>query len=448
MSTSPQAQKKGAPAAKKALFRKASMARLSSSRELDWAVRVTPPRDWVMLTALGIVLTVALCWGFFGEVHAKVKGLGIIIKPGALFDVVSLAEGQISQVLVRENQIVGKGDLVAVVEQPELAGEVREARKLLDKFDEELAFVEKFQREHAALGDQYRDKQRQTLEDALRLGRERMKTIEDRVRVFQGLLDQGLITRNELDNEKNEYRKALLDVMRASEELTRILVSKLDQDARKTKDILAILERQVPQRERLAALQEKLDMSSRISSAHGGRVIEIFKDPGDIVKKGQALFTMEVTEDAATAGNLEASMVVAYIPPFQGLDILPGMAVQIVPAVVRKEEYGVMLGDVVEVSQYPASRKGMARILPYEELAERLSQDGAPILIKAALRKNPDTPSGFDWSSGLGPPTQIKSGTLCAVEVVARSERPIDLVLPMLNKTLLGVGDTTPEAGR
>jgi HlyD family secretion protein len=124
------------------------------------------------------------------------------------------------------------------------------------------------------------------------------------------------------------------------------------------------------------------------------------------------------------------------------------MAMQIVPAVVKKEEYGVLLGDVTAVSQYPASRPGMVRILEYEELADRLTEDGAPIMITGSLRKDSKTPSGFRWSSGMGPPLAVKSGTLCEVEVVAEIQRPIDLVIPYLNKRLLGVGEGAFGAAR
>jgi hypothetical protein len=68
--------------------------------------------------------------------------------------------------------------------------------------------------------------------------------------------------------------------MRATEELSKLLVSKLDVDARRTRDILNVLEKQVPAKERLAALTEKLAIQSEIHSMHGGRVIEIYKDPG------------------------------------------------------------------------------------------------------------------------------------------------------------------------
>ncbi len=432
-------------------YRKTHRAEAPRDGTLEVAVRVVAPREWIILTALGFILAMSLVWGFFGEVNTKVRGLGIIIKPGALFDVISVSTGQVIEVDAQENDMVAPGQLVARVLQQELANEVREAETILEKIDEELAFIERFQSENTTLGFQYLDKQRQTLEDAVRLGRERVEAVEDRIRVFEDLLSRGLVTRTELDNEKNEYRTALLDVMRAGEELSKLLVSRLDVDARKTREILNVLEKQVPAKERLAALREKLAIQSEIHSMHGGRVIEIYKDPGDMIQAGQPVLCLEIAEDERARlnpGEEDDPMVVAYIPPFQGLEIAPAMAMQIVPAVVKKEEYGVLLGDVTEVSQYPASRPGMVRILEYEELADRLTEDGAPIMIKGSLRKDPATPSGFRWSSGKGPTIQIKSGTLCEVEVVAETQRPIDLIIPYLNKRLLGIGEESPGVAR
>ena len=48
------------------------------------------------------------------------------------------------------------------------------------------------------------------------------------------------------------------------------------------------------------------------------------------------------------------------------------------------------------------------------------------------------TPSGYRWSSPLGPRMKLSSGTLVSAQIVTRRQRPINLVIPSV-KEMLGV---------
>lgn len=430
------------------VFRQASIERMSAPRDLDAAVRVVRAKDWFFFLALALVVGAALCWGFFGEVNSTVRGLGIIMKPGALFEVVSLGEGQVIEVLVRENEWIGQGQVVATVMRPELEQELAEEEKRLEQIQEEVALLRRTQQESADLGAAPLERQRRTLEEAIALGREHMAALTGRLGALEGLLGRGMITREALDREKNDYLKTLMDVTKAEDTLSALVFSRQKDLSGESHRLVEATQKLAPARERVASLRERLDLTSRIRSMRGGRVIEIYKDPGDMIREGQAVCNIEVSGDGREERGEDEPLVVAFIPPFQGKAMSPGMVVQVAPAVVRKEEYGVMIGEVLEASQYPASRPAMLRVLRHEELVERLARDGAPSLVKVALGKDPRSPSGFRWSSGLGPPMRIQSGALCDVEVVTASQRPIDLVAPLLNKTFLGVGADAPRAGR
>jgi HlyD family secretion protein len=111
------------------------------------------------------------------------------------------------------------------------------------------------------------------------------------------------------------------------------------------------------------------------------------------------------------------------------------MEVQVAPSVVRKERYGVMIGKVKTVENFPSTRQGMMRVLHNEQLVESFLADtaGTPIAIRAELTPLSTTPSGYKWSSGNGPDLTLTSGTRCAAYVTTRSQRPIALVFPALD---------------
>jgi HlyD family secretion protein len=94
-----------------------------------------------------------------------------------------------------------------------------------------------------------------------------------------------------------------------------------------------------------------------------------------------------------------------------------------------------MLGTVRAVESFPSTRQGMMRVLRNEELVKSFLAEtaGTPIAVRAEITKEASTPSGFRWSSGSGPDLVLTSGTRCVAHVTTRTQRPISLVLPVLD---------------
>jgi HlyD family secretion protein len=86
------------------------------------------------------------------------------------------------------------------------------------------------------------------------------------------------------------------------------------------------------------------------------------------------------------------------------------------------------------VSDFPATAKGMHRVLKNEKLTAALSGQDAPYEVHADLMVDPETPSRYKWSSSKGPPLRIQSGTLALGNITVASRRPIEMVIPLLRK--------------
>jgi len=166
-------------------------------------------------------------------------------------------------------------------------------------------------------------------------------------------------------------------------------------------------------------------VNTKVVSAYAGRILEIKVDSGSLIERGTPILSLEVMD-----GGLRDLEVVIYVPAAEGKRVRPGMDVQISPSTVEREVYGFMMGKVISVGEFPATRQGMLRVLGSEELVQALSGAGAPIEIRAHLMLDPQTPSGYAWSSSQGPPLQIDSGTFCTAWIKIRQQRPISLVLP------------------
>lgn len=179
----------------------------------------------------------------------------------------------------------------------------------------------------------------------------------------------------------------------------------------------------------LEKLQKQFEENKQIVSTVDGRVVEVRAVAGEHVTAGKPIAAIE-----KSGGGTELEALF-YFDSTVGKGLRPGMTIEIVPSVVRKERYGVVLGRVRSVEQYPSTRAGMIGALRNEQLVDAFLAEagGAPIAVRAELLKDPATPSGLRWSSGVGPDVTLTSGTRCTGAVITRTHRPIALVFPALD---------------
>ncbi|WP_391572295.1 NHLP bacteriocin system secretion protein [Cohnella sp.] len=102
------------------VFRKASIERLSSPEQLDTLMKVTSPKGWLALIALGLLIAAAIVWGFLGTISTQITTEGVLIRPGGLQTLYASSSGQITDIRVVENDNVKKGNVIARIEQPQM----------------------------------------------------------------------------------------------------------------------------------------------------------------------------------------------------------------------------------------------------------------------------------------------------------------------------------------
>ncbi len=444
------------------------------TEDLDQVMTVVRPRTWLALLAVALLLAAAVGWGFWGVVTTRVSGQGILIRSGALFPVVSVSDGQLLSLEVEKGQFVSAGSVVARVDQPLLRSRLREAQQLLDKLNQDRARLERHEEAQDALMLAFIAKQRDTLNESIRLGGLLIEDLRDLVQAHEEMRAQGIATKLELEKQKAELHKAKIQLLQDQHELSGLdvfeqrVAYEVDQ---RLSDLMRLI---VPVQEEVISLRERLELFSVVRSLHSGVIIEMHKNPGEVLQAGDSLVYMERASHApdvapgtalaearneqgrplgldldlnedASLGIADEPLVVAYVPPFQGLDLRPGQAVHVVPETVREEEYGVILGEVLSISPYPVTPKGMMRVLDNPELVHQLTREGAPVMVVVRLHKDEKTPSGYRWSSGQGPPTRIKTGVQCMIRIIARTHAPIELIIPELKRRFLGIGATAPN---
>lgn len=282
-------------------YRTEAMKKLSSPEQLDSLMTVTTPVNWLALGTIGVLLLSVVLWGFFGSLPVSVEGPGILLKPQALEQVVSLTNGQVVEVLVEPGEVISKGALIARIQPADLFP-----------------------------------------------------------------------------------KTARVD----------------------------------------------------IQSSTAGTVARVVAKPGAFVSTGDAL--INVTSEV---GELEAFL---FLPLDQGKKVRPSMGARVDPSTVRADEYGYILGIVKSVAEFNTTRAELVELLGSEDLADAMTEGGAyqaaPLLVRVRLEQDLDEPSGLQWSSEKGPNFGIREGTVVVGKIVTSTQRPIDMVIPYLDK-MLGASD-------
>jgi HlyD family secretion protein len=168
----------------------------------------------------------------------------------------------------------------------------------------------------------------------------------------------------------------------------------------------------------------ELNPDGAVVSPYSGRVLAVDVQKGDPVQEGTTLLTLEPRK-----GPMEA---VLYVPAAEGYQIEPGMKAEVWPASVKRGEFGALLGEVKSAAKFPAGRAEMLRRLQNEDLVNSLLSTGPVLEVIFELTPDPETFSGYRWSSSRGPHLTLYSGTSCQGTITIRTNRPIQLVFPLL----------------
>ncbi|MEG6520666.1 NHLP bacteriocin system secretion protein [Desulfotomaculum sp. 1211_IL3151] len=454
------------------VFRKVSLDRLSSPEELDQRLTVTSPMGWLACLAIILLAAAGIIWGIFGKIPDKAMGEGIIISSGGVTNVISQVDGHITDVKAQEGDYVKKGDVIARVEQTEIVDKVNQlkedleviknldtdnprtaANKLnLNVYGQIIENIEDMEYARTNLDVQRANltsahkSQAINLEQAkweLEQATLQLEKDKDHYEKSKYLFEHAALSQQEFtDAERNfilseaalqNKKEKLQNLIAEANVLPRSQVLQAEQNLdvlkQKLKDTRLLMEKDLEKQ--IARMQLELINSSEITADVSGRVVELQVKKGGMLGAGNSVCSIARQEKEA-----ESLTVVIYMPVEQGKKVRPGMAVNISPSTVKKEEDGFMLGNVKSVSEYPASSQGMMLTLGNSELVNRLTGQGSPIEIRVELVRDSNTVSGYKWSTPEGPEMIIDSGTLCLGEVKVSEQRPISMVIPFIKRIL------------
>jgi len=421
------------------LFRKKALEKLSSPEQLDQMMCYVASKQWVLLLACLVLLLSLLLWGIFGSVPTKISGIGILKGTGNVVEMGPKNGGRIIQIAVSINDYVGKGQPLAWIEQTDIEEKMDEAKKKLENLCKQLAKAEATEVSRKGYEDTYLKKQRQTLNTSIAAAEKRLELLREMERKYARLYEKRLVTEKQYLDIRDDCTQVMGDILTYQENLAKLSVSTVESQAKWEKERRDLEYQILQQQEQVRQLETTYSENCVLKSTVSGYVAGVYKNLGEIVGDKETIFVVEqVTQE-------EENILYAqtYVSAGEGEEVYENMEALVSPIMTKEEEYGSIRGRVWYFSKAPVSKKTMLNMLGEENLVNQIvQQKGAVMLLMVELLSSDSTVSGYEWTSGKGPPVKIGRNTICNVEIVTRRQKPITLALPFLKKHLLGKGET------
>ncbi len=411
------------------LFRKAALEKLSTPDQLDRLVVITHPRGWLALLAAALAIATGLLWGVFGTISYKVSGTGMLIKTGGLFNISHDFTGKIVDIRVREGDFVKEGDVVARIDQSTTLNQIVDLREKIKNLVAQKEKTLSYNSESNIKNIEYIDDEAKKLNDSIKSNTENLKILNEKLSNQKTLVEKGLITKDTALSTKQQINTLEETIASSKNQLKELEVKKVETKKTQNEEIYTIDGQIKENTDNLNTLIKKYEDSSKIISPYAGKVVQIVAAIGKSVASGEAIVTLELI-----GKNIKDIEAIVYVPIGEGKLVKPGMDIRISPTIVKKEEYGFILGKVTKVSEYPVTSARILELLANDQLVTSITNSGAVLEVKADLISDKTTYSGYKWSTEKGPPLKIQSGTFCESLVTYKTERPINLVIPILKK--------------
>ncbi|MEA5574370.1 NHLP bacteriocin system secretion protein [Calothrix sp. UHCC 0171] len=467
------------------IFRKEALEKVASPEQLDLLIKVTNPKRWFSLFALGSLVAAGGAWSWFGRIPILVSGKGVLVFPSKVVTVQAANPGRILQVNVEPGDKVKKGQVIATIDQSELRNQLQLARDKLVQLrsQDQTAQIAQTQRlalEQSAIAQQrqtlqqslqtvqsltpeLRDKsinvlkkERENLQLRLRTIRELQPTLKKRWEQREQLFKQGAVPKDTALQAQQEYLNSQTQLNEVLSQLNQLEVKEVDakrsyqQSLNQVNELEAQLKalnsRQATQQEQdlvtatsrakeiteteraIAQLELQLRQSSEIISQHSGRILEITAKAGQQLEPGAALGTISAQQSTDKLVN------VTFLPVSEGKKIKPGMTLQITPSTVKREEFGGIKAVVKQISPFPVTQQGAASLVGNPDILPNIINQGAHVAVFTELEQDTSTKSGYKWSSSQGPDQKITSGTTTSVRITTDEKRPIEFILPIFKE--------------
>ena len=408
---------------------------VSSPEQLDQAITVINHHGWISLVALGVLLVAAIIWGIFGRIPEKVNGSGLLINSSELMSVTYNYGGTIRNVFLSNGQDVHKGQVIARIEREDLLENIQIATQRLSNLQQTYDTTTPLINRQADMTDDMLAKSESDFRSQIENVSRQIETAKRKEKNMKELFDDGLITEMEYLEAHKEVLSMEMQKQSAEQQLLNAGVNRVRTSTESKQEKMNLQHQIAEAKKQLEIERKNYQIATKIVSPVSGKIYEISVARGSYVPPGSTVAIVEPI--SSDGGTLQAVM---YFPVKDGKRIKRGMNIAVIPSTIKQEEYGYIQGIVTSVSDFPVSPQYLQTVMQNPALAQGFAAD-PPIEVKISMVTDPTTETGFHWSSSRGPNDTLTPGIPTTGFVIVRSQRPIEMIVPLIKKKIFGIGE-------
>lgn len=395
------------------------------------SVKITSSGIKYFVLCVIFLTVVVLLWGFLGRIPVKIYGIGTISTELSETTITSNYHGIVTSVYKQAGDTIRKGEKLVRMEEFDLAQAIDESRlnlkQSLKEDSVELLSLgnEKIQRLKTF------DLDKQKLERLVESINKKIAFFEDLYDEKKLLLDNGIISNSEFKETEFSLREQKVLLIDTESKLSSL---KLDEESY----LNSVVIKRSQINDHIKMLTEKLNnllakdkQYSYITSIYDAVILEVLVDKNETIEENHKVFTIKLidTDD----NDLYVDMFIPFSEKARATD---DMEVVVAPYNVDKNRYGQIVGDIIEMNDFPATEEFMSNLLIDEDVVSIFASKGPVYYARAKLVKDAKTVSGLKWTSRKGVPYKIKPGMICETEIYVDFVSPMSLVIPWFKKEM------------
>lgn len=391
-------------------------------------IAITRPIYAYVLIAFIAVSLIGLTWSVFGSIAQKIEGVGEIDTIDGLERVSSIYGGSIIEKKVELNDSVIPGDVILIIERPELEFAIQEMAFSIKRLKQKKVLTYSGNSKNSSINKKVDKLAVSRLKGEIKEINKNILFFEKRISQEKELIEKGLITYNEYVDTQTNFSALKTEKISLEEQLNIIILDSEERnfDLNLTENDISTqllnLEMQ------LADLKKDYKFQTEVTAKKAGTIRSLNFKVGDVITENVVLAIIHVHET-----KLKDYVLNLYIPFDTNEVISEGMDVDIEPFNVDHNLYGWLKGKVKYVNPFTSTYGGLVNTLENKSLIQLIEDKGSVYHVIVQLDTDPNTFSGFEWTNKIGPPNKILPGQLTLAYVHVRVKAPIDFVLPIFS---------------
>jgi HlyD family secretion protein len=347
------------------------------------SIAITPPVYSYVLIGILITCIIAVTWSIFGSIPQRIKGVGMINTYEGLEKVTASSSGRISEIKIKLNDQVKIGDIIAIVDKPEIKSSIDQMKLSIKQLKQRNIITSTGNTENTVIKTQSDNLAVSRLKANIEEINKSIEFYEKRFVQEKKMFDKGLITYSQYFSTQQEITTNKINKIGLEEQLDLITLGKKERDLSNNLNEIEIKNQLVLLELEIENLIKEYKLKTELTANLDGSISQLNVKTGDIVSPE---YTVALITPHQDKNNYILNL---YVPFNSNAIVSKGMNVDIQIFSVDPYLHGYLEGKVKYVAQYMSDNEGLMNTLGNKNLIQFLDSKGGVYSVVVELEKKP-----------------------------------------------------------